>query len=846
MRVWATLAIALALIAGTVTPAFATAPSLDELRALALINSPCLPDEQPAIIAQAAGEATAAPTPDGSDASPVPTAGSPSPSPSPSQAANPVIPRGPGVLVPPPLPSTSPQITPPPMPTPTPTSSSAGSLAPVMLTPVTPSPVPTATAIATSGPLSPAGKATPVASPSPGETLGPNDYAVLGDHLVGNRTPGSPFDLDGHVNVFYQDGVLVGDHAHYDGERYLDITGNTLLRNRTGDSTLTADSIRFDTTTQKATLINGRGVSTQGVQSGNLHFTARQLTTSRDGVTHGERASLTTCENPHGGYHIEAKTLDITPGDKAIARAAVLFLGPLAILYLPIIVIPLRRDPTAIHRQPGLVPLIGYSAAEGYYVKAKIGFSPSQYYYGYYRVEYYSKLGYGLGYVASFRRKDQKRSTDVDAFRMFNKTDNSQNWNINLTDSENFSPALRSTERFSYQGDYGPLISLPASISLALGLTKTSKKDTENFSFARQSTGGEVSSNNYGFSDTYQFSPKLSNQMTISFTTNSSAFSGISNVNTNFHLNTDTHLTGNTYDYDMIIDRYDASTPSGANKLPEFLIRPHSALFPGLKSIPTTASYTIGEYSDPTAMLATSRAEAQLNFGPALAHLPVGDFNASVNIRQDAYGTGDAKAQISQLLNLSTPLGAHFNNTLSYTNQHVNGLGDEPFTFDTIGGAYKNLQENFRVFNGDVYALSLQTGTAFNRAAQPIQYQLLTRPSPRSSLILGGVYTPGPGFGFDRTNVQVVTPFGRGSDIQISTFIDWKNHQRLESKSIYYRRIIGDCYEFRLSYNEDLKTVALTIDILAFPSQALNFGLGQQTSIIPQSFASDQFTGGSL
>ena len=302
-------------------------------------------------------------------------------------------------------------------------------------------------------------------------------------------------------------------------------------------------------------------------------------------------------------------------------------------------------------------------------------------------------------------------------------------------------------------------------------------------------------------------------------------------------------MSGNTWDYDLIVDRYNSTTPNGVNKLPEFLARPHGSLLPNFRAFPITGTFTAGEYSDPVAALATQRAEAQIDFGPALASTQIGLFNASVNVRQDYYGTGDEKAQIEQMANLTTPIGNHFANILSYTNQHVNGLGNEPFSFDTIGGAYKNLQEVFKVFNSDVYALTLQTGTAFNRQAQPIQYQLLSRPSPQSTLVIGGAWTPGPGFGFDRTNVQIISPVGRGSDIQFSTFVDWKSKGRLESKTIYYRRIIGDCYEVRVSYNEDLKSVAVTVDILAFPSQALNFGLGQPTSIIPQSFATDQFFG---
>jgi hypothetical protein len=849
MRALLATAVAIALIAGTTIPARAAVPiappSTTQARAMSLIDTPCLPDERQ--IAQATATASAAPQiadpGDDDSASPSPT---PSGSPQPG-ALLPIIPPGPGQLIPPPLPSTTPLVTPPPLPTPTATASSSSG--PVYLVPATPpTATPTPGPAQTAGPIKAGARATatPTAAPSPGETLGPNDYAILGDTLIGNRTPGQPFDLDGHVNVIYQDGVLVGDHAHYDGTRYIDITGHTYIKNHNGDSTLTADSIRFDTQTQRSLLINGRGVTTQGVDRGNLHFNAQTLETQANGFTHGTKASLTTCENPHGGYHLEAKTLDITPGDKAIARHVLIFLGPLAIFYLPLMVIPLRHETLPGVRKTGFVPLIGYSEAEGFYVKARIGFGTTNDYYGYYRVEYYTKIGYGLGYVASFRRKDGKRSIDVDLFRLHNRVDNSDNWNINLNDQEIISPALRATERFTYQGDYGPLISLPANTSIALGLTKQTKKDTENYSFARQSTGSQNITSNYGVTDTYTFSPKLTNSTTATYTTNASSFAGLSSISSQLHFNTDTHLTGNTVDYDLVIDKYDSAAPSGVNKLPEFLVRPHGSLIKNLLGgIPNTATFTIGEYSDPVAALATGRAEAQLNFGPALYHLPIGDLNATLNIRQDAYGTGDAKAQVEQQINLTTPISNHVQNILSYSNQHVNGLGNEPFSFDTIGGAYKNLQEIFKFYNKDVYALTLQTGTAFNMQAQPVSYQLLMRPSPLSSLILGGNFSPGSGNGFDRTNVQLITPIGRGSDISFSTYVDWKNHMRLESKNIYIRRIIGDCYEVRISYNEDLKTVAVSLDILAFPSQGLNFGLGgQQNGIVPQSFANSSFFSG--
>jgi hypothetical protein len=825
-RPFAALAIALALVASTLAPsaaAEAPAPEAETQRALALLNTPCLVAQVPGTVPPPAA------TP------------SPLPSPGPTEIPAPRVQIGPGVLVPPPLPSASP-VTPPPLPTPS--STPSGSPPPVIIAPLTPTPPPTPTPLLTSGPIPRASptESAAAAVPSPAETLGPNDYAVLGDELTGNRN--GPWDLVGNVTLLYQEGALIGERAHYDGERYIDVTGNPYLRNRAGDATFAADVIRFDTKTQRAYLVNGRGVTTEGVQTGRLHFNARNMVTDRDGHTHGERASLTTCENPHGGYHIEAKTLDVMPGDRAVARAAVLFLGPLAVLYLPVLVIPLRHVNDPLRHSTAFVPVVGYSQSEGYYIKARVGFAPSNTYYGYYRIEGYTKIGFGLGYVATISRRDGRRIVNIDYFGQHNKTTDTNNHNLNLSDQETFSPNMRGTLRFSYTGNYGPLLNLPPSISVAAGLNRISGKSSENYSYAHESTGAQTINNNYGFSDTYTFSPKLTNAAAVTLTTNDTDTSTFVSSNRSLHFNTITHLTGNTVDYDLTLDKYDATTPTGVNKLPEFMVRPHGNLFKGFKGFPTTGIFTLGEYSDPVADLATGRAEAQLNFGPALLHTLVGDFNGTINIRQDAYGTGDMKANIQQQYNLTTPLGGHVSNTLSYSNQHINGLGNEPFSFDSIGGASKTLQEVIRFFNGDVYALTLQTGTAFNMQAQPISYQLISRPFRGWTFIAGGAWTPGPGNGFDRTNVQVAVPFGRTTDFQMSTFVDWKNKGRLESKQIYIRKIIGDCYEVRVAYNQDLKTVNVSVDLLAFPSQALNFGIGQQTSIIPQSFATDQFFNG--
>ncbi len=839
--------VAAALLLLTPPAPIAAADEGDEARMVSMLQLGCgAPASQQDAPRVLVAQAETSPSPSASESA------SPSPSASPTATPSPLVsppfsPSGPQILVPRPMPTPT-QPTPPPLPTASP--SPSGTPGPVYITPQSaePSFTPVPANRATSGPVEPSPSASPSAVPSPAETLGPSDYAILGDKLTGQNAKGHPMDLDGHVNVIYQSGVLVGDHAHYDGVRYIDITGHTYLRNANSDTIFYADAIRFDTETQRATLIGGRGESTQGVEQGKLHFSAQDMVTQRTGVTHGDHASLTTCENPRGGYHIEAKTLDVYPGNKAVAHSATLFLGALAIFYLPVVVISLRHDPGDRRRNPGFIPLIGYSQAEGFWVKARVGFSPSDYYYGYYRVEYYTKIGLGLGYVGTIRRKDGRRQTDINYFRQQDRTTNASNQNFQIADQENFSRTTRGQFGLTYTGNYGPLVTLPPAYDISAAVDHgDAKGDRQNYSFHRSTQGSFAQTNDYGFSDHHAFSQNLQNDFTISQTTNSTSGFGIASSSRQLHYQMLTHLSSSALDYNLNFDRYNATTPTNIQKEPELEIRPRNSLFPRLRALPITGDFTVGQYDDPTANLATSRGEAKVTVGPGLMHALGSDFSATLNLQQDAYGTGDLKAQIGQEATMTTPLFGHLINTISYTENHVNGPLAEPFkALDVLGAGSKQANDVLRIFNGDVYTLSLTAVTYFNRQAQAVGYQLTSRPSPRSTLLIGGSFTPGPGFGFDRTNVQVATPFGFMSDLQFSTFIDWKNKGRLENKNIYYRHVVGNCYEIRIAYNQDLKQVNLSINLLAFPSQVANFGIGQAASlnsIIPQSFASSNFYG---
>jgi hypothetical protein len=789
----------------------------------------------------------AVPSPSASAGSPSPSASGASPAPSdqasadasaspeasasasagPSVTALPKPPLSPGEAIPPnsvygtPFPSAAP------LPSPSPSSSAS---APVYLVRPTGSPsIPLAGTKATPTPPAQNG-------PTPVPTLGPNEIVFLGDHYKGSSDENLPADLDGNVHLFYYAGQIVGDHGHWDGHRYFTITGHTYLLNTAQDSVLYADSIVFDRETRRATLVNGRGESSEGVQVGRVHYAAQNLQAQSSGVTHGDHANFTTCERPHSGYHIESRTIDVFPHDKIIARKAVLFLGPLAIFYLPLLVIPLR-DVVDPRRKASFVPLIGYDQLEGFYVKAKIGFGTTDTYYGYYRLEYFTKRGLGVGYTAHIGTNNHRRAIDIDSYTIDDHLQNARLTNVNVAETEAFSDHLRGQFGFLYNGDFGPGLSIPANQQITATIANTYASHSEILTFQRQNQGQLSNNYNLGFSEQLTLSPTLQETLNLAYTKYNST---LASSNT-FSIDSLTHWYTKPADYTLTYMKTDYSqNPFGYDKVPELQINPHIN-FHGFR-YPFQAQLTLGEYTEPQNHFSTQRAELDFN-EPLYFNLGQSSFSASENIRQDYYGTGDAKGFEQENASLQTPLGNHIVNSITYNEQHPFGPPDVPFQlFDRLSSGSHSAQENLRLYNSDVYSFSLSDGTNFDRQAQPVSYQLNVRPSARSLLVVGGYFAPGSGNGFGSTNIQTLTPLGKQTLLEFTTNVDWKNHMRLEDKNVYLTQIVGDCYQLQLTYNQDLKTVNFNINLLAFPSQSLGLGVGGPSqSIIPQSFA---FTNG--
>lgn len=730
-----------------------------------------------------------------------------------------------------PFPGQTPGVTPPPIPgaTPNPTAS----FEPIFLV----------RGGETPPPIAPAGQATPAPTPEPTgvPTLAPGFVAVIADTWSGNRARGQPSDALGNVHIYYGDDEIVGEKAHFDGIRTITITGHPFLVNHEHNSVLTADVIIFDTVEQTAKLLNGKGASDEGVQRGLVHFEAMDLHTDPDGTAHGINPYVTTCEHPRGGYHITGKTMDVYPGDRIVIHKAVLWLGAAAVFYLPLLIIPLRTVDNNRARAKWF-PEVGYDSYEGAWIKIQIPFGKDQYYYGYYIVNYFTKEGLGLGYVGFYSSKRGRRSLSVNVYTINNQLQGGRQTNLTLQEQENFSQHLRGNFQFAYQSNYGPLVSIPPNETISESIVHQTAQTSQNYSFSHSSVGGQGSSDSFTFTDTRQFNENLNQTVTYDLSDSNASFGGITQFSNQSEFDYLMQYTTTGADYQMEFDKIYSQEAVGINKIPEFEVRP-SDFFEHF-IIPLSAELTVGEYSEPSGegepqSLATWRGDANLTIGPAEEKVFGSDFEGTVTIDQYAYGTGDLKAAVEQDLSLTTPINQHIVNSLTYNEANYNGPALVPFQYldQQPTQNTKNAQDLIRLFNDDVYAVSLGWSTNFDGVAQPLSYQITARPSSRSVLLLSGSFIPGPGMGFETTNLQLSTPFGRDASLQFVTNINWKGPgEMIADKIIYYTRTIGNCYQLMVLYNESQQAINVGLNLLAFPTQTAVFQIGSPQPVVPTTF----------
>ena len=728
--------------------------------------------------------------------------------------------------------------------------------APTATAPVyaTPAPAPDDYPVSNRGPrglLVPAAQS-PTPLPEASAALGPGQARVSADRVYGSLAAGGTLTAAGNVVLRSGDINVMSDQAVYDDStKIVRSTGHVRFLTSTGDSA-TADALEYDANNDRVTMLGVHGASSALAYQGQpirgaLSYSGRRVRVDKAGHTLIDEGWVTTCDLRHVAYHITGRQIEIRPGDRLIVHHSALHVGKLVAAALGVLVIPLSA--AAERRPTAFAPRVGYNSTQGVFVRNYINFYHGPNYYGTYHVDYYQKVGLGLGADVYFARRDNRGSGQLSFYQLRNNarqralSGQQSTTQASVSLQQLLSKSVRAALFFTYAGATGVFTSIPAQTTANLNVTHTGARSTTNYAATVSRSGPSISAAGF-FNHNIALTSRLNQQVSLSLQENSTPFAFSRAVS----LNTDTHYTGRLFDSDLVIatnhgrqttrdflSGHELQTDTIAlQRVPELTLRARPFELHRFH-LPVLFTLVGGEYNDGYDAIKTARYDATLQLGSALYRLGhSSDLSASATVRQDIYGTGDMRGSIAEQLQLHSFFGRHADNTLAYQDMSVRGYTPMP-SLDSISG-FDQISELFNFYNGSIYRFTASTAYNFrSKFLSSIFYQLNVQPSPYASLSLGTTYDP-HGSGYSPLSIALATPLTRNDYFQFAGSFDFKLHG-LQGQNYFLSHTVNDCYQIRLSYRQPLKQVDLSLSLLAFPGQSVNFGINRSGPIIPQNLS---------
>jgi hypothetical protein len=691
---------------------------------------------------------------------------------------------------------------------------------------------------------------------SPPPTPPPGFGRITADRMYGKAN--GDMDADGHVLIISGDSSITADRAHYDSvARVVRASGNVHYVAANGD-TAVAQSLDYDVVHDRVIMDHVEGQSSSVAYQaerihGYLYYKGDRITIDHNGHAVLERGWVTTCDLHHVAYHITGKEIEVRPSDRLIAHSPALYLGKYLVAGLGILVVPLT--PEGERRPTAIAPRIGYNSIYGVFIKNYINFYSSPYFYGTYHIDLFQKAGVGLGADLFFSRRDGMGSGELTLYNLHSNayqrsvTGTTNSFQSTLTLQRVFSHHVTLSANANYTSQT-LLTSIPPTLSANVNIVHSGARSTTSYGGTATTTGpnsafGALINHNIAFSPVFSENVSLQLQVNNAVSGGGTA-SEFSSFSRSVIFMNDTRYSAPAFDADLVISTNHGQTSSdssgtvtttpviGLQKVPELTVHSRPFSISNIR-LPVTFTFTDGVYDDGYDTIVTARHELSGQAGSAIYR--IGDnttVSALLGVRQDLYGTGDERGVVSEAFSLQNFFGRHADNTLAYQEQSVRGYTPMP-AFDLLTG-FDGINDVLNVYNGSAYRFTASANYDFkNKFLSPITYQLNVSPTPNSSVLLGDSYDP-HGTGYGPLTITLSTPVGRNDYVQFLGNYDFKMHG-LEGQNWFLTHTVNDCYQIRVAYRQPLHEVDISVNLLAFPNQGVNFGL-TGGSLLPQSFGS--------
>ena len=201
----------------------------------------------------------------------------------------------------------------------------------------------------------------------------------------------------GDVVVTYRDVVIHADRLEANLETN-DVRAEGHVMIDVGGQRVRGAALEYNLTSRRGRLVQSAAEYTSPLVQGTVFIRAEVVEGVLGAATTAREAFCTTCEGPNPVAHLTAQEITVYPNDKIVARRVTVWIGGRRVFTWPYFVIYLREQ-----RASRLLPVVGYSDAEGYFLKTFYSYAINQNHYGYLRLDLMERLGVGYGVEHAYR-----------------------------------------------------------------------------------------------------------------------------------------------------------------------------------------------------------------------------------------------------------------------------------------------------------------------------------------------------------------------------------------------------------------------------------------------------------
>lgn len=455
-----------------------------------------------------------------------------------------------------------------------------------------------------------------------------------------------------------------------------------------------------------------------------VFLTGSSISGVGDRVIDVEGGEFTTCDLDHPHYLFNAKSTTIWPDRKLIARDATFIAVGRTIIKLSRLAIPLRD----ILDRPTLVPRVGHTEEEGYYMKAAYPYSATRQNSGSLGLDLMSRKGVGVAVIDNYAL--QNASGNLYLYQLSDQNSHLSTLTGRFTHLQKIGSVTAGfTSDYRAQSyEYSPQSTSVAN-ELRLNrqkcgaITSWSLRDATDIGFGRYD---RLTSNlNHSQQLTKNSSMTLSldyfrstNPVTINtLTLNSES----SQLNTNLAYRNQQRRFDWALNYAEITDlsnevfiSQSGQRFAGTERLPELELNSSGQrlgwTFLGL---PTALGLAVGRYREDLGRVEEDRALASVELPPKTFSLAKKlDLTGSGGFRQYVYSDDTAQYCVNAAANLTRRFGQRSSAALDY--RYLRPEGFTPFRFDFVG-EYNALTGSYNLQETEKLKLSMFTGYNFDQ-----------------------------------------------------------------------------------------------------------------------------------